>query len=121
MANTSTLVGTLPISCYGSSAVYMYTVTIDTVDTDLTVRTAAAGKMHAIVGLVHDDNTNHIMTFKSGTTSIARFEKTASYQFTIGGGIMLATKPGEALVIRSTAAVDLLLVYVLETDQILIR
>lgn len=121
MANTSTLVGTLPISCYGGSSVFMYTIVIDTIDTDLTIRTAAAGKMHAVVGMVHDDNTNHIMTFKTNTTSIARFEKTASYQFTIGGGIVMATKPGEALVIRSSAAVDLLLVYLIEIDQVLIR
>ena len=120
MANTSTLLTTLPIKLYGSTAVYMYTVAIDTINTDLTIRTAATGKVQAIVGMIHDETSNHTMLIKSGSTTIARFEKAGSYQFTIGGGIMACSVQGQAIVINASATIDTILIYMIESDQLLI-
>lgn len=121
MANTSTLIDTLPISVYGASSVEMYVVNIDTVDTDLTIRAAVAGKFHAMVGFLLDDSANSVVTFKSNTTTIATLEKGYSYNSNIGDGVILTSKIGEGLVIRSTHAIDAITIYVIVTDQILIR
>ena len=120
MANTSTLLATLPIKLYGTTSVYMYSIAIDTINTDLTIRTAASGKVQAIVGMIHDESANHTMIIKSNTTTIARFEKAGSYQFTIGGGVMACSVPGQAIVLNASAAIDAILVYVMEADQLLI-
>jgi hypothetical protein len=120
MANTSTLLGTLPIKLYGNTAVYMYSVAIDTINTDLTIRTAAAGKMQAIVGMIHDETSNHTMLIKSNTTIIGRFEKAGSYQFTIGGGIVACSVTGQAIVIQASAAIDSILIYIVEANQLLV-
>ena len=119
MANSATLYSTLPINCYGATSVYLYLISIDTINTDLTIRTPAAGKMVAVVGFMQDESNAHTMLFKSADTTIIRMEKAGDHHLPIGGGIVFAGARGEALKIQSTAAIDLITMYVIETDQIL--
>ena len=119
MPNSSTLVQTLPINVLGSTRVFVYSLFFDTTGTDLTVRTAATGKMHVVCGLIHDESTAHTLTIKSGaSTTIATLEKAGGYNIPINSHVICATTPGEALTIRTSAAISQMTVYLIEMDSV---
>jgi hypothetical protein len=121
MANTATAQTALPIKIgKGGASGYVvpYVVVIDTVDTDLTIRDPAADNYAAIVGIQYLEATAHNVTFKSGSTTLVALEKPASSGMSerIGAPIIVAAK-GDALVIRSSAAISSMLVYVAEFNE----
>lgn len=122
MANTATVQPALPIQTRGVGVdIIPYVVSIDTVDTDLTIKTPSyTTGMVVVVGMMFSEANAQTVTFKSGTTTQVAFEL-APYQglyLPLGDQVYLATQPGEALKIRSSAAFTSALIYVAETSRV---
>jgi hypothetical protein len=108
MANTATLVDTIPASLKNNQGpVFEYEIVIDTVDTDLTVRTPINSTNRVwVVGALMSESTAANLTFKT-TTKSQTMELAANQGIydKASNGFIFATAPGEALVIRSSAAI----------------
>lgn len=125
MANTATLVGTIPggLRLQGlGCATRLYHVVFDTIDSDLTVMTPATGRYWAITGLVYKDGSAHTFTIKSGSSTILALEQTTfgGVQHPLGSGIFAAGgNAAEALVLRcGTAVITSMLLYVQEFEAL---
>ena len=121
MANTATLVSTSSITIAGVDVVYGYAIAIDTINTDLTIRTPAATKMIGVVGWVHRENAAYDFSFKSSpSTTLVTIETastTSPVPVLIGQGVLAVTVPGQALIVQSTVVVTSMLLYVIESDR----
>lgn len=124
MANTATAKTALPIQVCGVNVV-PYVVSIDTVDTDLTVRTAANDKaMVAVVGIMFSEGTAANLGLKSDSGNTYVTLELAANQglyLPLSGDVCFATQPGEDLIIRSSAAISSMLLYVIDTSKIVVR
>jgi len=121
MANTATLVTTSSITIAGVDVVYGYSIAIDTINTDLTIRTPAATKMIGVVGWVHGENARYDFSFKSSaSTTLVTIENastTSPVPVLIGQGVLVVTVPGEALIVGSPVIVTSMLLYIIESDR----
>lgn len=115
-ANTATARTALPIRVGGVAPVVPYTLTFDTVDTDLTVVTPSSNKMACVVGAFSSEGTASNVTFKSGTTSYVIPELAANQGILVpvSNHAMFCTQPGEALKISVSAAISYMLLYVIQ-------
>ena len=122
MANTATAQTALPIQTRGVGVnVTPYVIAIDTVDTDLTIITPAnSSAMAVVVGLMFSESTAANITFKSGSTTLLKVELSGSQglYLPLGDQVYLATQPGEALKIQSSAAITNMLMFVAETSRV---
>ena len=124
MANTATLIQTIPcsFSTSGFSLVSQYAVAFDTLTSDLTIHTPAAGNRVALVGLYYAETDAHNLIFKSASTTLVTLQMPASSGqiagLGTGNGALIVTKAGEALVAQvTTAVISSMLVYVAEISK----
>jgi len=125
MANTSTLIQTIPCSFATSSFtnVYQYAVAFDTLAADLTIHTPSSPEMRsAVVGLYYAEADAHGLIWKSAANTLVTLQMpTNSGQFKgvgPGDGAIVVTKAGEALIAQvTTAVVASMLVYVAEISK----
>lgn len=121
MANSAAAQTALPIKTKGVGVdIIPYLISIDTVDSDLTIKTPTTNGLVVVVGLMFSETNAQTLTFKSGTTTQIAFEL-APYQglyLPLGQQVYLSTQPGEALKIRSSAAFTSALIYVAETSRV---
>lgn len=107
MANTATLIQKIPAFDKEKdfTEVLQYKVTIDTLSTDLTIHTPAAGNRVGIMGIIYTEADAASLEFKTASTSLLTLEMPAS------SGIVkeisslplpIITKAGEALKINVT-------------------
>jgi hypothetical protein len=121
MVNTATAQTALPIHTKSVGLdIVPHVVTIDTVDTDLTIVTPTGTAMACVVGIMFSEGTAGTLTFKSGTTTLMALELAANQGLflPLGDQIYFATQPGEALKIRSTVAITNMLIYVASTSKV---
>lgn len=121
MANAATAQTALPINVFGVNVV-PYVISIDTVDTDLTIRTPAnTNAIAAVVGLMFSEGTAATVTFKTGNTTLSGLELAANQglYLPVAKQVYIATQPGEALKVRSSAAITNMLMFVVETSRII--
>lgn len=113
MANSATFVDSVTARCGSLSPVYEYEIAIDTVDTLLDVRTPATGKRLFVVGVWLAESIALNLTFLSGVAGGGSDSKSQTFELAANQGLsgyvsdswMFATKPSEALKIRSSAAI----------------
>jgi hypothetical protein len=118
-SNSATEKTALPIRIYGAGPVRPYEIVIDTVDTDLTIRTPASGNMACIVGIDMSEGTAANFTFSTGTDTNLYMELAANQGLAqnLGEGIFYCTQPGEALKVKSSAAITGFWVNVVEAAR----
>lgn len=124
MANSATAQAALPIKYAGVSAVIPYAIVIDTTAQDLIVRAPADGSHAAIVGLFYRETSAHVLTIKSGTTTLVAIEHVAADApgyYGIGSGILAMTAAGEDLIIQSSVAISTMLMHVIEGNSFFIK
>lgn len=114
MANSATVKEKLDISVTRTAA-SLITVTIDTVDTDLTIYTPASDNYAIITGIQYAISSSHNLTIKSGSDILVKFERgdTSGLSVPLADAWLIGAK-GEALIIASSAAIDNMCVYVEE-------
>lgn len=119
-ANSATARTALPIRIGGASPVVPYTLTFDTVDTDLTVVTPSSNKMACVVGVFGSEGTASNVTFKSGTTAYVIPELAANQGMLVpvSNHALFCTQPGEALKLSVSAAMSYLLLYVIQAQML---
>jgi len=109
MANTATLIDTIPIRVGKIGPVYEYELNIDTTGTDLTVRDPAVATNRIwVVGIFFSESTATNLTLKSGTTKSHTLELASNQGitgFTDQNGFYFVTLPGDSLIIQSSAAI----------------
>lgn len=116
MANTATLLYTLPARAQKAGPIKVYSVSIDTTGADLTICTPASGNSVYIVGLAVSEATAANVTIKSGSTTlwVAELAANQGILLPVENGFLMATAKGQALVLQSSAAVSNLLLHVVE-------
>lgn len=118
MANSATAKTPINVSVWGQGTVIPYEVTIDTVDTDLTIRTPASDKQVGIVGINYAEASAHNLTFTSGSDLEVTFELPANSGISMGiskAEMLYCTQKGSALKIKSSAAISgPMILYVIE-------
>lgn len=113
MANTVTAHPNIPCNRYNltllSSPVIPLTVSIDTPNVDVDLRTATSGQYWMLIGLEYATSAAHILTFKSNSNLIIAYDMPANSRRNerIGNPI-LCTRVGEALKVQSSAAITFL-------------
>lgn len=113
MANSATVKEKLDVSVTRTAA-SLITVTIDTVDTDLTIYTPATDNYAMITGMQYSITSAHNLTIKSGTDTLVKFERTeGGLTIPLADAWIIGAK-GEALKIASSVAIANMLVYVEE-------
>lgn len=119
-SNSATVKTALPIRVYGVGPVYAYEVVIDTVDTDVTLRTPASANMACIVGVDLSEGTAANVTFTTGSDTNVYLELATNQQVVknIGEGVFYCSQPGEALKFKSSAAITGLWFYVVEAARL---
>lgn len=122
-ANSATAKKAYRMRVYGEEPVIPYEVAIDTVGTDVTVRTPAPGNMVCLVGIELQEATAANITFTSGTDTNLYLELPAGGQFVhgIGEGVLWCTQPNEAMKFQSSAAITSFMMYVIETPRLDLR
>lgn len=121
MANTATAQSDLPIITKGMDVnAIPYVVSIDTADTDLTIVTPTGTQMACIVGMMFSETSPLTLTFKSGSTLLLAVKLSANQglYLPLGNQVYFATQPGQALAIRSSAAITNMLIYVTRTSRV---
>lgn len=88
--------------------------------TDTTVYTPAAGNCVFLVGQYFAETSPSNLTYKSGSTTIVTPEFAASQGVmnAIGGGVILATKAGQALVVNASVAISSVVFHVIEAKSL---
>jgi hypothetical protein len=109
VANTKTLIDTIPTRVGGVGPVYEYEIVIDTTATDLTIRTPVTATNRLwIVGIWLSEGTAVNLTLKSGTTKSHTLEL-ATNQSLIGktekDSFYFVTAPGDDLILQASAAI----------------
>lgn len=128
MANTATLLGTIPggyVNTGGGAAIKAIAVAFDTAGADLAVYTPAAGKRWAIVGVFYEEAQAHTLIVKSGATTLVSLEKTtfSGLKHAIGEGFLaVGLTPGEVLNMQCVGnCVTSMIVYVQELNRLAFR
>ncbi len=122
MANTSTLRETLPAKVEGWNnlgGIYVYQVAIDTINTDVTIRSSiTTGFRQVIVGWSHSITSDHTITFDLGDYSItdAVLARTR-YGLPLSRHAMFVGKADTAIAVQSSVILTAVC-YVLEVTQI---
>ncbi len=124
MANTATLIQTIPcsFSSSGFSLVYQYLLVFDSLGVDLTVHDPAADARAAVVGIYYAEADAHNLIWKSASTTLVTLAMPAdSGQFKglgIGDGAIVIGKVGEDLIANNTTSLlPSVLVYVAEIGK----
>ncbi len=122
-SNTATEKTALPIRVYGVGPVRPYEITLDTTDTDLTIRTPVSGNMACIVGIDLSEGTAANVTFSSASDTNLYLELAANQGLAqnIGQGIFYCSQPGEALKVKSSAAITGFWINVIEAARLEVR
>ena len=122
MANSSTKFQDIAIGSGHIGPVKQYHVVIDTIDTDLTIMTPAQSDYRVfVVGITLSEGTATNLTFKSGSNALPVIELAANqgkWDPVQLPAFYLATKPGEALVMKSSAAISGMILYCVESTVI---
>lgn len=126
MANAVTALAPVPMG-YGRTGIGIQTIPLlpifDTLDSDFTIYTPASDQFWAIVGIQYVEASAHVLTFKSGTTSLLALEMPANSgrDDPLGTGIILVGQAkGEGLALRmSTALISSLIIYVQEFKEVI--
>lgn len=108
MANASTLTNTIPARVGGLGPVFEYSVSIDTINTDLDIRTPTGNNRLYVVGVSLQEGTATNFTMKSGSSNTQTWELAANQglNFPITkNSYLFATKAGEKLSVRSSAII----------------
>lgn len=123
MANTATLVDSQIAQPGGNMTVYEYEISIDTPNTDFTVRSAPSGTSRIwLVGALMSESAALNLIFKSYNSGTTTTNKTKTLKLSanqgvwqpIGNGYLLVTKSLDNLVINSSANITSLTLYVTE-------
>lgn len=130
-ANTSTSIGNgsngvngIPVSVLGISPVYQYKVVIDTINTDLTLRTPSSNNTLCVLGWDTSVSSDTTLTFKYGASStyIAYLLKSGTNkEDAISKSVHFCLPKGAPLIVRSDVAMTNLVVKVLESDYYTIQ
>lgn len=116
MANSSSLVDNLPVYFdTGVGPIEEREVVIDTINTDLTLKTGVAGQRYFVVGLLLNQAATANVILKSGS-SISR--TTALTLNSPVSGFLFVTKDGEDLKIQSDTASTSIIVRIVEVESI---
>lgn len=118
MANSATLLDTIPAQFGRLTPTYEYEVVIDTTSTDLDVRTASSSSNRIfVVGFVQSESNSGNVILKSETKS-KTLELAANqgiYDKT-GPGFIFCSKPGETLTLQASMAIGSLTLYLVEGE-----
>lgn len=122
MANTASLVDTVRqgtgVSALGP--VYEYEIAIDTVDTDLTIRTPDSNARLFVVGAYFLPTESTTLTFKSGNASKTKplaLSGNQAWYHELKPSWIFCTKRGEALTVQASAALTGLTLYLVEVGD----
>lgn len=113
MANTVTVHPSVPCNYYNltplSTPIIPLTVSIDTVDTDVTLRTAVSGQYWMLLGIQYAIAAAHTLTFKSGSNLLTAYNMPANSGMgeRIGAPILIA-RVNESLIVQSSAPITFL-------------
>lgn len=126
MANAATLVDTITCIAQNSNSVLEYAVSIDTINSDLTVYTPTTSSNRIfVVGMLQSESNPGNLILKSGATSAkTKTLELAAYQgiySNVSPGWIYATKPGEALIIQSSMIITNLTLYLREAISLSLR
>lgn len=116
-ANSATDLPEMPYGGQRGGGIYPYIVAIDTVDTDLIVRTPATGNMVCVVGLNFLQGAATNVTWKSGSTTLLTWNLAANQGISHPiSKPLLCTVASQALVVRASVVMPNMLLYVIETS-----
>lgn len=106
MANTATLIDTVPGQVGRLKPVYEYEVVIDTTGSDLNVRVASAtDKRVWVVGLLLSEATSGNLILKTATKSqTLELGANQGIFYEVANSWIFATKPGETLTVQTSMA-----------------
>jgi hypothetical protein len=106
MANTATLIDTVPAQVGRLKPVYEYEVVIDTTGADLNVRAASAtDKRIWVVGLLLSEATSGNLILKTATkTKTLELGANQGIFYEVSDSWSFATKPGETLIVQTSMA-----------------
>lgn len=118
MANAASKIAETAMS---GKTIIEYRISIDTVDTDLTIHTPASGNQVFVMNVIGSDSTAANITWKSGSSTTIVPPELAANQGLWGkvnrDEFCFFTAINGALVIQSSAAITGLLVHVYENNH----
>lgn len=121
MANSASAQSQLPIVVSGKfdGTVTPVIVTIDTIDTDLTIFDPDTDKHVGILGIQLVSSTATNITIKSGSTTLTVLQLSANSGFSknLDGSLMLSTAKGEDLIIQASATPPVFIMYIVEYSR----
>lgn len=125
MANTATQLTKVPFYIKGDQVqgVTPVVVTIDTINTDLTIHTPDSSRFVALMGINYAESSAHNITWKSGSNTLSVWEVGAGGNNGVYIPVykpLLSTNRGESLIISSSANITTMLLYVVEYSTIII-
>jgi hypothetical protein len=119
MANTVSSTGSEPVNLSdGITVIHEYTVAIDTINTDLTIRSLTANKRMWVIGLYTEAGNSGNVTLKSSATgTTARSKKIPVSVGTEKIGALFFTNLSQDLIVQADVTISKLIVKVLETTS----
>jgi hypothetical protein len=128
MANTATLLGTIPggyVNVGGGSSVKAVAVSFDTPGADLIVYNPPANKRWGLVGIFYEEAAAHSLIIKSQATTLVTLEKTtfSGLKHPIGEGFLgVGLNAGDDLVMQCVGnSITSMIVYVQEVNRLAFR